>query len=305
LNIPPHVYYGRVPKVSPNEQPLPDNLEGLLPTEDTFVHPKPASDGKVISESQYNNLLKTPSTRTMMTRQQPSTFQQDQLLLTQKGALGDQLPKSQQGLPHKIKQQKPFSPGKQQNTFLLSQKMTKGDHNVKPRQLSLLNNSTDDAFDDSGLDNFGYNTNKQEGISWSRESSTLSVAMNNSLVDDKNGPNNMRRKPTKEMAPESKTKSKKNTDMKSPDFSHDEIVNMKTTTESRNLSQYVPQSSKPERITTMKEKEDFATEMVDKRGTGVVFKRRESRSANKKQSKSSTGSLEFCDFSDGEQDSTV
>jgi hypothetical protein len=31
----------------------------------------------------------------------------------------------------------------------------------------------------------------------------------------------------------------------------------------------------------MKEKEDFATEMVDKRGTGVVFKRRESRSANK------------------------
>jgi hypothetical protein len=37
------------------------------------------------------------------------------------------------------------------------------------------------------------------------------MAMNNSLVDDKNGPNNMRRKPTKEMAPESKTKSKKNT----------------------------------------------------------------------------------------------
>jgi hypothetical protein len=68
------------------------------------------------------------------------------------------------------------------------------------------------------------------------------------------------------------------------------------------------QSSKPERIATMKEKEDFATEMVDnndRRGTGVVFKRREPRSSNKKQSKSSTGSLEFCDFSDGEQDSTV
>jgi hypothetical protein len=238
----------------------------------------------------------------MIARQQPPTIQQNQQLLTQKGTLGDQLPESQRGLPHKIKQQKPFSPGKQQDTFLWSEKMTKGDHNGKPRlQLNLLNNSTDD----SGLSNFGYNANKQEGISWSRESSTLSMAMNNSLVDDKNGPNNMRRKPTKEMAPESKTKSKKNTDMKSPDFSHDEIVNMKTTTESRNLSQYVPQSSKPERITTMKEKEDFATEMVDKRGTGVVFKRRESRSANKKQSKSSTGSLEFCDFSDGEQDSTV
>ena len=233
MNNPPLVHYGRVPKVSPNEQPLPDNLEGLLPTEDTFVYPKPASDGKVISESQYNNLLKIPSTRTMMTRQQPSTFQQDQLLLTQKGALGDQLPK---------------------------------------RQLSLLNNSTDGAFDDSGLDNFGYITNKQKGISWSRESSTLSVAMSNSLVDDKNGPNNMRRKPTKEMAPESKTENKfykEEGEKLSGDFT------------------------------------DFATEMVDKRGTGVVFKRREPRSSNKKQSKSSTGSLEFCDFSDGEQDSTV
>ena len=221
MNNPPLVYYGRVRKVSPNEQPLPDNLEGLLPTEDTFVHPNPASDGKVISESQYNNLLKIPSTRTMMTRQQPSTFQQDQLLLTQKGALGDQLPK---------------------------------------RQLSLLNNSTDDAFDDSGLDNFGYITNKQKGISWSRESSTLSVAMNNSLVDDKNGPNHIRRKPTKEMKTEKKF-CKEDGEKWSRDFT------------------------------------DFATEMVDKRGTGVVF--------NKKQSKSSTGSLEFCDFSDGEQDSTV
>ena len=335
-----------IPKVSPrqdvpnlhNEQPLPDNLQGLLQTEDTFVHPKPTSDGEVIDESQYSNLLKTPSTRTMMARQQPSTFQQDQLLLTQKGALGDQLPKSQRGLPHKIKQLNPFSPGEQQDTFLLSQKMTKRDHNVKPRQLSLLNNSTDDVFDDSCLNNFGYNTNKQEGISWSRESSTLSMKMNNSLVND--GPRDMRRSPTSEMSPESKTertfykevgekwsrdftdfagvgdgslerdtiKSKKNMDMKSPDFSHNEMVNMKTTTESKTLSQYVPQSSKPERIATMKEKEDFATEMVDnndRRGTGVVFKRREPRSSNKKQSKSSTGSLEFCDFSDGEQDSTV
>lgn len=273
----------------------------------------------------------------MIARQQPPTIQQNQQLLTPKGTPGDQLPESQRGLPHKIKQ-KPFSPGKQQDTFLWSQKMTKGDHNVKPRlQQSLLNNSTDDVLDDSGLNNFGYNTNKQEGISWSRESSTLSMAMNNSLVNDKNGPKDMRRKPTKDMAPESKTekkfygekwsgdfkdfggildiplerdtiKSQKNTDMKSLDLSPDEMVNMKKTTESKTLSQNVPQSSKPERITTMKEKEDFATEMVDKidrRGTGVVFKRRESRSSNKKQSKSSTGTLDFCDFSDGEQDSTV
>lgn len=328
MNNSPLAYHSRVPKVSPNEQPLPDNLEGLLPTEDTFVHPKPASDGKVISESQYNNFLKALYARSMIARHQPPTIQQNQQLLTQKGTLGDQLPESQRGLPHKIKQQKPFSPGKQQDTFLWSQKITKGDHNVKPRlQLNLLNNSTDD----SGLSNFGYNTNKQEGISWSRESSTLSMAMNNSLVDDKNGPNHIRRKPTKEMKTEKKfykedgekwsrnfidfggiedlerdtIKSQKNPDMKSPDFLHNKIVNMKTTTESRTLSQHVPQSSKPERITTMKEKEAFAAEMVDKRGTGVVFKRRESRSANKKQSKSSTGSLEFCDFSDGEQDSTV
>jgi hypothetical protein len=96
--------------------------------------------------------------------------------------------------------------------------------------------------------------------------------MSNSLVEDKNGPNNMRRKPTKEMAPESKTEKKfykEEGEKWSGDFT------------------------------------DFATEMVDKRGTGVVFKRREPRSSNKKQSKSSTGSLEFCDFSDGEQDSTV
>ena len=323
MNNPPLAYHSRVPKVSPNEQPL-------LPTEDTFVHPKPASDGKVNSESQYNNFLKALYARSMIARQQPPTIQQNQQLLTQKGTLGDQLPERQRGFPHKIKQQKPFSPGEQQDTFLWSEKKTKGDHNVKPRlQLNLLNNSTDD----SGLSNFGYNTNKQEGISWSRESSTLSMAMNNSLVDDKNGPNHMRRKPTKEMKTEKKfykedgekwsrdftdfggikdgslerdtIKSQKNPDMKSPDFSHDEIVNMKTTTESRTLSQHVPQSSKPERITTMKEKEDFAAEMVDKRGTGVFFKRRESRSSNKKQSKSSKGSLEFCDFSDGEQDSTV
>ena len=58
LNNSPLAYHSRVPKVSSNEQPLPDNLEGLLPTEDTFVHPKPASDGKVNSESQYNNFLK-------------------------------------------------------------------------------------------------------------------------------------------------------------------------------------------------------------------------------------------------------
>ena len=223
--------------------------------------------------------------------------------------------------------------------------MTKGCHNVKPRlQLNLLNNSTDDACDDPGLDNCGYNTNKQEGISWSRESSTLSMAMNNSLEDEKNEPKDMRTKPTKEMSPESKTerkfyeedgekwsrdftdfggildvplerdtiKSQKNPDMKSPDVLHDEMVNMKTTTESQTLSQYVPQSSKPERIATVKEKEDIATEMErvlvdtnDGIGTGVLFSRREPRSSKKKQSKSSTGSLKFCDLSDGEQDSTV